>query len=56
MNKSKSKLDIFPNRDKLKAHERYDLAQKTPILDKYDANNIEENDVDRRESESSRIM
>ena len=40
MRKSKSKLDLLPSKE----HERYNLAQKTPILDKYDPNDIQEND------------
>ena len=45
--KSGSKFDLFTNKKKKKKEkdlERYDLAQKTPILDKYDPNTVQEND------------
>ena len=45
-NKSKSKLELTTNNNskKEKHIERYELAQKTPILDKYDLNTLQEND------------
>ena len=45
-NKSRSKFDLFSSKGKKKESEvdKYELAQKTPILDKYDPNTLQEND------------
>ena len=43
---SGSKFGLFTNKTKKKEKDldRYKLAQKTPILDKYDANTVQGND------------